>query len=229
MQLQKRYATLFLTLLLLCFMSITAYAHEALDESRKGTITVKMEYDGRTITGGTFTAYRVGQIQKDNGSYSFVKTSDMEAFPGGYDDIGSAKLAEDAAAFLKEHSVRAYATAENKGGTAVFTDLETGLYLIVQTEASDGYKPLKPFLVTVPMNENGKYVYEVNAAGKFQPQPDNPDKPDKPTTPQKPSEPTLPQTGQLNWPVPVLAALGLMVFSAGWVLRFWKKKDGYEK
>lgn len=79
------------------------------------------------------------------------------------------------------------------------------------------------------MNENGKYVYEVNAAGKFQPQPDNPDKPDKPTTPQKPSEPTLPQTGQLNWPVPVLAALGLMVFSAGWVLRFWKKKDGYEK
>lgn len=30
---------------------------------------------------------------------------------------------------------------------------------------------------------------------------------------------TLPQTGQLNWPVPVLAAFGLCLIAAGWALR----------
>lgn len=28
----------------------------------------------------------------------------------------------------------------------------------------------------------------------------------------------LPQTGQLNWPVPVLAVSGVLLFAAGWVL-----------
>jgi hypothetical protein len=34
--------------------------------------------------------------------------------------------------------------------------------------------------------------------------------------------PKLPQTGQLNWPIPVLVVFGLTVFSIGWNLRFGK-------
>lgn len=43
--------------------------------------------------------------------------------------------------------------------------------------------------------------------------------------PEEPAVPTLPQTGQLNWPVPVLAGAGLALFAAGWVLRYGKKDD----
>lgn len=50
-----------------------------------------------------------------------------------------------------------------------------------------------------------------------------------PPHPPKPADPTLPDTGQLNWPIPVLVVLGLILFSLGWVLRFGKKKDGHEK
>ncbi len=38
-------------------------------------------------------------------------------------------------------------------------------------------------------------------------------------------EPTLPQTGQLNWPVPVLTCAGLVLFVFGWTLRFTKKNE----
>lgn len=38
----------------------------------------------------------------------------------------------------------------------------------------------------------------------------------KPTTP---SKPTLIQTGQLNWPVPMLAGMGVVLFLIGWVLK----------
>jgi hypothetical protein len=34
----------------------------------------------------------------------------------------------------------------------------------------------------------------------------------------------LPQTGQLNWPIPVLVILGLAMFSVGWNLRFGKRR-----
>ena len=223
----KKGIALLLALCLLCMASVTAYAHEVPDENQKGTITVKMEYDGKAVAGGTLTAYRVGQIQESDGNYAFAKTDAMAAFAGSYADITSADLAESVAAFVAENKVPAYSTAKNQNGKAVFSDLELGLYLIVQTEASEGYEPLKPFLISVPMNEGGHYVYEVSAEGKFQlaqkPQPTTP------TTPPKPSEPTLPQTGQLNWPIPVLVVLGLCLFSFGWVLRFGRKKNGYEK
>lgn len=44
-------------------------------------------------------------------------------------------------------------------------------------------------------------------------------------TPTPTPEPTLPQTGQLNWPIPLLAVSGLTVFVIGWILRFGKKKE----
>lgn len=227
MKCKKRTAVLLLAALLLCAFSAAAYAHEVPDEGKKGSVTVEMKYDGKAVTGGTLKAYRVGQLKEEDGDYCFEKTPAMKGFQGDYSDAGSAKLAEKAAAFVEKNKLGAYAAAENKKGKASFEKLELGLYLIVQTKASDGYEPLKPFLVSVPMLEDGHYVYEVNAAGKFELHKKS--KPGKPQKPQTPPGPKLPQTGQLNWPVPVLAVLGLMLFSAGWLLRFGKKKDGYEK
>ncbi|MCD7821787.1 MAG: hypothetical protein LUG64_06230, partial [Clostridiales bacterium] len=40
----------------------------------------------------------------------------------------------------------------------------------------------------------------------------------------------LPQTGQLNWPVPVLAVSGVVLFALGWGLsRSGRKREGYAK
>lgn len=220
----KQLISLLLVLSLLCAVAITVHAHEVPDENQKGTITVEMKYDGKAVTGGTLTAYRVGQIRESDGNYSFEKTDAMAAFASIYEDISSAELAEKLAVFVGENKISAYAAAENRSGKAVFTDLELGLYLILQTKTSEGYEPLKPFLVSVPMNEDGHYIYEVNAEGKFQLQ----QKPE-PTEPTKPADSTLPQTGQLNWPIPVLVVLGLAMFSVGWALRCRKKNDSNEK
>jgi hypothetical protein len=43
--------------------------------------------------------------------------------------------------------------------------------------------------------------------------------------PSETSQPKLPQTGQLNWPIPVLVVLGLGVFTAGWIVRFDEKEQ----
>lgn len=50
--------------------------------------------------------------------------------------------------------------------------------------------------------------------------PDKPDTPDGPGVPQtRPDEPDIPQTGQLWWPVPLLACGGMGLFLAGWLKR----------
>ena len=189
---------------------------------------------------------------------------------------------------------------ENKDGVATFEDLRTGLYLFTQSaeQASPGYYPVEPFLVSVPVYDN-EYNYHVEAfpnehevkiyvkfrlmaiepdppgpAPKPDPDPPGPDpkpdpkpdpdppgpdpkpdpKPDPDPTPDpKPAPdpdpepqieqwareylaeppslkepeavPRLPQTGQLNWPVPILMAAGAVLFFAGLILRQHEKKD----
>ncbi len=248
MRYRNRIAAMLMCILLLCGLHVTLYAQEP--QETKGKITVKMKYDGKAVTGGALTVYRVGDAAEENGDFTFFKTDAMGGFSEEFDDISDPKLAEDVAAFVEAKDLSAYAEAENQEGKAVFTNLDLGLYLIVQTESSDGYEPLKPFLVSVPMNENGHYIYEVNAEGKIQhPQgqnpsvpfdpndPSNPNGPSDPNAPSNPnapgnpnasSDPTeepLPQTGQLNWPIPMLAASGLLLFAVGWLLRFGRKKD----
>lgn len=50
--------------------------------------------------------------------------------------------------------------------------------------------------------------------------------PDRPTDPGKPTDPgeKLPHTGMLWWPVPLLAASGVMVFLLGWLINLKAKK-----
>ena len=55
--------------------------------------------------------------------------------------------------------------------------------------------------------------------------PEQPDTPDNPVSPDSPDKPVLPQTGQLNWPVPVLACSGVLLFAIGWVLNRQGKKE----
>lgn len=131
--------------------------------------------------------------------------------------------------YADSQKIKPVASAKNSGGKAVFSQVTPGLYLVVQTQRCSGYEPLSPFLVSVPMNEDGHYRYDIDAAGKFKPtpEPSNPNTPDKPSTPDKPGN-RLPQTGQLNWPVPVLAGTGLVLFALGWWLCFGQRKKRHE-
>lgn len=280
MRYRNRITALLMCILLICSLSIVSFAHDVPKKDAKGKITVQMKYGEDALVGGELTAYYVGRIEQSNGNYYFVKTDDMKNFDGSYDNITSPELADSVFAFVKANKVNVYAKAQNKNGKAEFNSLDLGLYLIVQTKASKDFKPLKPFLVSVPMNVNGQYVYEVDAEGKFALEyiqdpidpsnqetpsdptlptdpnnpsdpngttnpndpsnpydpsnpsdpnnPDNPDNPNNSTDPNATTNPSgekLPLTGQLNWPIPFLAAGGLLLFALGWFLCFGRKRD----
>lgn len=269
---RKRLAAVLAALTLLVWCAAPACALEVVDLSRTGSIKVSL-YDSETseaVGGGTLTLYRVAKVQKDNANLSFVYTNDFEDCGVELGDLSEGELANRLAEKIA-------ATAESTTveisdlGVAEFGDLEVGLYLVVQTTAAENYNVINPFLVSVPIQENGSYVYDVDAlpkvgtAAKKTPEPpDTPDTPDKPEeeNPNTPAAPGpdnpdgwvlgahgekiylnpeapspdnpngyvmgahgLPQTGQLNWPIPVLAVTGVVLVAAGIKLKKETRKD----
>lgn len=229
MRLQRRFMAVFLSMLLLCMMGMTVYAHDVPDDSRTGTVSITMVYEEKAVPGGTMTFYRVGEIREDDGNYSFILSSDFIGSGADLSEPSKPELADKLARYAEEQNFAGVTEKIGNDGKVIFTGVETGLYLMVQHEAADGYNKVSPFLISIPMSENGTYIYDVDASPKMELKKVLEQTPSKPSMPSQPAGPTLPQTGQLNWPIPMLAVSGLLMFSIGWLLRFGKKRGSYEK
>lgn len=223
----KKMITFLLALSVLLSFPLIAYAHDVPQERDDCSIEVIVRYDGENIDGGTLAAIKVGYVDEDDGNYFFSQ----EFTNAKIEDITSSGAPKTQKEFYDNHKSNYdfdTQTQTVKDGKATFNGLSTGLYLIVQNKAADGFSKMDAFLVSVPYMEDGEYRYHVTATIKSELEREpEPELTDPPST--EPDDPKLPQTGQLNWPVPVLAVSGLAVFVLGWYLRFGRKKDGYEK
>lgn len=215
----KRICAILFAVVVLCGLSLAAIAHEVPQDREDCTITVLVRYDGETVSGGSLTAVRVGYVAERDGDYFFRRVfDDLRIF-----NVGTPSTVTTLNRYYnnnkddQEFKTQKVTITE---GEAVFTDLSTGLYLIIQEEASSGYSKLNPFLVSVPYYEDGKYNYDVTAAIKSELERE-PETTVATTTPGG----KLPQTGQLNWPVPVLAAAGLALIVIGMITRKEKEKS----
>lgn len=222
---RKIFTALLALLVLAMGLCGQALAAESPDPGRLGSITFVMEFNDEILEGGSLTLYRVGRIGPDLASFVLVEPLNQDS--PSLDDLGAPELAEQ----LKELAV-AYElepiTAAIENGQAVFADLETGLYVVTQRPGEEipGYAAIDPFLISLPQRQDGVYVYDLTAAPKvpLMPEPTEPSEPSEPTEPTEPDEPDIPQTGQLNWPVPLMAVAGLVFFALGWSLFFGGKR-----
>lgn len=215
---RKRILSLLLTLVLFGALTLNVSAHEVPDYNRRGSIAVSMTYQGKPISGGTLTIYRAADVAADNGDYFFEYTEDFVECAIPVTELNSAELPEKLAEIAKTKKLQGTTKNVDGNGKVRFSDLEIGLYLVVQKDAAPGYTTIKPFLVSVPQNEDGHYVYDVDTAPKNIPEPEVKPTEPEPTKPPKPDD-KLPQTGQTNWPVPVMAASGMILLVAGFCLR----------
>lgn len=278
MKIHKRLAALVLALVLCLASAVTvSAAHPVVDLAGEGVITIQMTYDDQPVGGGSLVYYQVGYVKEYDGNFSFAPTSD---FKDQFEEIETQEQMEAAVAADLAEKLANYAKQNNVNGNRVEIPetgevkldslngedgLPVGLYLVVQDKAASGFRPVSPFLVSVPQyvpevkDEGGNvivddyYVYDVGVFSKMgslskipTPPPEDPEDPGDhsttdtpdPVTPVTPAVPVatpilpltpsmdpslLPQTGQLNWPVPVLTVAGLGLFLAGWLLRFGRQ------
>lgn len=160
-----------------------------------GSVQVKLDAGELPVINGAVTLYQVG-VKVENG-YRI-----LEGFGGGIvrqEDADSAKLAQWLAESAEETGMCLLLDAD---GNAVFSELETGLYMLVQTERIDGFYPINPILLAIPEGEQWDLkIYREPA----------------------PVVTELPQTGQS--PIPFLGVLGMILSSAGLILCAGKHKN----
>lgn len=251
--------------LLLAFMVLGGAAREAradadspsLDLNARGSIEINLNSNDleTIVVDGTLALYKVADLgRNEDGNMVYTYTEDFVGCPWLLDDVGKALLATEIFEWLGERNANEengevsepLAVQKTVDGTAVFADLETGLYLVTQTESSVGYYTIKPFLVSIPFAQtdasgNCEWEYDVETRPKMEfeepqtesesevetesetePESEAESETEPGTEPEterqtesETTEPTLPQTGQLYWPIPVLAVGGIFLAVTG--------------
>ena len=201
--------------------------HEMLDPDRIGSISITFSYYDETaketkpVTGGNSVGlYKVADVVVDNG-FKFV-TDERFASAGEIPntdealDAANLDLAKKMEAIAENIAYDIQPKEMDASGKVSFDGLEVGLYLVTQAARGEGDNKfyLTPFLITIPQkNPDGSLVYDVDAKSK----PLGIGKEKVPTPPSPPTPSHLPQTGQMWWPVVLLAGLGVIAFCFGMI------------
>lgn len=154
-----------LTILLISTCSYTVFAEEY-NPNLTGSISVTLtdKKQSEAIVGAELSLYYVATVIMDeNGNLIYDYTNDFKQLDCAIDD---AELATKLDAFVSHHNVPSTKIITNIDGAAMCNGLPLGLYFIKQTGAVEGFAPCTPFLVTVPNEKDGEYLYDVNASPK---------------------------------------------------------------
>lgn len=205
-------------ILALCIVLSAALCVDAA-EIGPGSITVTVQYEATGVTGGDLTAVRVGYVDSLAKVFRKFVTHDEITNVGSADTV--AQMQNFYSAYKNTFDFDTYTTLVSNG-SAVFSEIPMGLYLVYQENPAPGFEKLPSCLVTVPYNGEMN-VSAVSKMGlKLQAEP----VPPPIVTPDTPASNTgkLPQTGQLTWPIPWLAVTGIALFVLGCWLCFGRKE-----
>ena len=211
----KKFLCYVLTVLTICALCVPAYAAT----TDKGSIEIKVEYEGTKITGGDLIAVRVGDVDHEKNVFRKVVT--RTEITGIGEAATVTQMQNFYSAYKNVYAFDVY-KAEVKNGIGKFTDVPQGLYLISQETAASGYGKLPAFLLTVPYNEK----LDVSIASKTALQKESSSGGTGSSGSSGGSK--LPQTGQLTWPIPWMAGTGMLLFAFGWWLCFGRREDTEE-
>lgn len=226
---------------LACFTAETFAEGTALDYRQKGSLAVALVASDTEegISGETLILYQVAAAAEVGGEDTVSLTEPFQESHVSLDtldlsDTQAKKLAAALGEYVESHQVSGEKAVTNAEGEAQWSGLPLGVYLVVSAGSEGAYEAVDPFIVVVPDSVNGSYLYDIKAAPKHgtvkpvTPRVPETDDPEEPVTPQKPDQPEeqpaqppavetekLPQTGQLWWPVPVLALSGAALVLLG--------------
>ena len=220
-------------------------------ETDTGSISITLKKNGSGIPGLQVQLWRVGTGKVQDGQLVFELLPLLQSAGLELNGLNSAQNTQTAAMLLEFCDAQGILPTDvlekntDASGTVLFEDLPVGVYL-VRSSASNSYRAITPYLLQLPaQNDEGTaWDFDIQGEPKVEaqpgggggggddPPPDDPPPdappseepyPDSPSIPPVPPDPQLPQTGLLQWPVPLLTAGGLLLIVAG-VRK--KQKDG---
>ena len=221
----RRLSIMLAVLLLLVALAVPAFADAGIDMERSCSLQLSCFYENEAVSGGNLLLYQVAAVESEDGNYYFRLDEKLGGGKLTQQDLDRSSLAGELAGQAGLQNLGSREETFGNDGYVRFQDLRPGLYLLVQTKPAPGYERMDPVLVSIPFMDpkTGEYTYDVDAtvkpAVKRETEPSPTPTPTASPSPTPKPGPKLPQTGQLNWPVPVLACGGVIFVVLGlWLL-----------
>ena len=206
-------------------LSMTMFTGVHAEET--GSLTLQCHINGEEgkhyFAGDTYAIIPVADLVLDEGNAEYVMREGYEEYSCDWSELSSSEL-KDIASEMKETAdfTTALQAMTDSKGELCFDTLEPALYLVdrVETAVENEAYSVDPMLISVPAFAENEWEYEVVTTPKFSkvPLPDEPEESEKP-------DGELPATGQLKWPVPLMAIGGATFIGIGLFLSKKQKKD----
>ena len=218
------------------------------------TLTLTLRSGSTPISGLTASLCRVAEIKEEPGAIIYVSTTEFAGAGVSFADLSTSKnilLADELDVYASVNNIVRISGVTNEAGNVSFQSLNSGLYLVAQLNGETNEYIFAPFLMSV--TETIAAYGVINAYPKTEPQKKptpspnpspnpspspspnpspNPSPAPSPVPTENPEEKPaekLPQTGMLQWPIPVLGTLGLLAIVFGVILLFKKGNKRNEK
>lgn len=211
----SKWISLLLLLTLLIFPTPVG-AEES--DAKTGSLTITVHDGSQPVGGGTLTVYPVGTIDWSENP-SFVLTENLSSTNIPLTNPESRQVVSALEEAVKERGVQGITLSVPESGTATFTNMPEGLYLVVQSQAADGYNAMASFLISIPQwdEDSQSYNYNVSAYPKSDPSRKitvDEDEPVKPSTPTPVTETSVKTTTQVKTGTVTDWFIYLLVFAA---------------
>ena len=157
--------------LVMCGANAFAAVTEGFDTGAACSLTVHIENDRGEIwaaEGAQVTVYKAADMSWSDDGLEYSLTKDFLGLSEELDpfsDQQAAALAQMAAS----GSVSGTALMADQKGAVSFTGLTPGLYLVVETDHAKNTECFEPFMVTLPLMNDGEWQYDVDADPKLFP------------------------------------------------------------
>ena len=261
MKLKKIYSAFsaLLAIILAVTFQVPAFAltTDQIDMDQKGNIHITVEFQGEPVAGEAFRLIKVADIKTEGEQTGYTFTDEFMKFDGSLENVGESNaavsLAKTLKDYVKDNNVQGDIKYAGEDGKIAYTNLELGLYLVIQEDKPDGYVDINPFLVSVPDEIEGKIAYDVDASPKIDVYRKN-SQTDKiietttvtsdemtptpkisfnvwtvstrnVTSDEMTPTPKIPQTGLLAWPVILFTLIGVLLVAFGIMFRTTSKDN----
>ena len=221
------FVSVFLLILCVSTMFCLPTAAAALQGSLELRCSIERENNTVFLARDEYSLCMVATLEESRGELQYQTLPAYSFADCDWTQCSASQLRENALQLAPKAQKRkdfAATQQTDANGTVIFRDLTPGLYLVIRTKPAPENTAYTsdPFLVSIPTVVNGTAAYQVVAEPKFSWDA----KPSKPAVPSLKPDSSLPQTGQLNWPIPILIAMGLsLILLGGWLQR----KSDHEK
>lgn len=161
----RKFFSFFLFVWCLAVLPLTVMAQE-FEPDRLGSISVTLvSQDGaKPMAGAELSIFYVATVESDaSGTLYYTYT---DAFAGCSAALDDPELVKTLETYISGKNLPMQKIVTDAKGNAICKDLPLGLYFVQQTGTIAGFAPCTPFLVTLPCQTNGDFLYDVDATPK---------------------------------------------------------------